>query len=181
MLPELYRRRQIIHLAHLAGTHIPALRDRTLRFVQLLLLSNDPTPWSRTDLKETEIAMFNTLLLQKDTMPVNTIVTYLMTLVSYIIACKEANKEKECDDHFGVITSRPLFQAAELKKNKRKSVRGTADLWIKVLHLCVSHWREQKSKKRDVTFKQPKQQWIMELLGFISRIIQVKRHNLEKM
>lgn len=176
MIPHLYSQRQIVLLANVARTQHQILRDRSLRFIQLLLLIQGPTPYSSDLLKEAEIALFSlfsvTLNSEQNENIVSTIVTYLMTLVSYIMACHTEGKYQECDRHLSDIEGRHLI---------KKGVSQNKNDLITVLCLCVLQWKKQTCKGLNTIIRtahlQGKSDRILsiELLLHISILFQVSR------
>lgn len=176
MIPHLYSQRQIVLLANVARTHHQILRDRSLRFIQLLLFMQGPNPYSSDLLREAEITLFSlfsvTLNSEQNENVVSPIVTYLMTLVSYIMTCHSEGKYQECDRHLSDIEGRHLI---------KKGVSQNKNDLMTVLCLCVLQWKKQTCKNLNTIIRtahlQGKSDRILsiELLLHISILFQVSR------
>lgn len=183
VIPDVYKQGQITLLALLTRCQQPLLRDRALRYIQLLLLLNrDQTLYSVDDIKKTEIILFGLFskaaMSQQDDALVSILVTYLITLVIYIMSCHSQGNDAECDGHLDVITGRNTFQDVRFKYNKKKpGVKNTSKL-VKKLLKCVLSWQRQKCKELNskITTSEEEEELAtedMKLFLLVSSIIQV--------
>lgn len=150
VLPDLYKQGDIIRLSQLTRSHQPLLRDRALRYIELLLLHSEEPPPSVSDMKETETSLFSLFsdaeISQDDETLIRVIVTYIMTLVRFIMACHSEGNDGECDRHLNAITHRKLFKNPKLMKNDKKSAIKKTGALIKVVQNCVHCWHKNCKK-----------------------------------
>ncbi|XP_025100800.1 uncharacterized protein LOC112568022 isoform X2 [Pomacea canaliculata] len=150
VLPDLYKQGDITRLSQLTRSHQPLLRDRALRYIELLLLLSEEPPPSVSDMKETETSLFSLFsdaeISQEDETLIRVIVTYIMTLVRFIMACHSEGNDGECDRHLNAITHRKLFKNPKLMKNDKKSAIKKTGALIKVVQNCVHCWHKNCKK-----------------------------------
>lgn len=113
--------------------------------MQLLLLTQDPAACARHELQTAECCLYTSLLDLKtsheESNAVSIIVTYMMTLFSYVMTCHADGQDGECDRHLAAIKQRSLF--AKLPK---ASIIPRQKTWVALVYDCLCAWHKQTCK-----------------------------------
>lgn len=138
-------------------------------------------------MKETETSLFSlfsdTEISQKDETLIRVIVTYLMALVRFIMACHLEGNDGECKRHLNAITHREIFKNQKLVKNDGKSAIKNTGALIKVVQNCAHCWHKNSKRlntkiigTEDCSGNKAKQlsSKALQLLLLVSSLIQVK-------